>query len=78
MCNEEINKLKEDNEKLKKENNLIKKEFIDIKKELLDIKNEMNWLKKGKKKNSVVVKELQIKASDTVVMKNSINNFINI
>lgn len=72
----QINNLMEKSVKLKEKNNLIKKELMDIKKELFDVKNEMNCIKKDNQKNTVVVKGLQIKLSNSEVMKNSIKNFI--
>lgn len=73
---EEIRSLKQENENLKEDNVKIKKENQEIKKELQEISNMMEKIEQQRRKNNVVITGLTLQSNDSVLLKETINNFL--
>lgn len=74
--NEELLKLKIENEILKKENQDIKQENVAIRKEIQDIRGTLEVLEKERRKNKVIMNGLKMDTKDPTVLKEGIREFL--
>lgn len=74
--NEEIKKLKLENETRKQENSAITKECDEIKKELRETNIRLEQLEREKRRNNVVITGLTIANSNTTELKQEMEKFI--
>ncbi|KAF2887642.1 hypothetical protein ILUMI_18532 [Ignelater luminosus] len=74
-CNEELKELKRESNMLKEENKIFKKN-IEIKTELKETTKSVEILEKEKRLNNVVVTGLKVDTSNSLALKEAMNDFV--